>query len=136
MDTSFGQAMQRQEFKIFVKSAVHSTSKSERTATHDIRIRTCIATRQQRSDKQLLRIVAGEGTPTKLIPDPHRRLPGRGCWITPSLEAVEQAEKRKAFSRALRVSAAVDTGPVRKYLATLQDLTKNEERDRTLMSTR
>lgn len=48
-------------------------------------------------------------------------MPGRGCWITPTLGALESAEKRKAISRALRVSAPVDTGPVRKYLATLCD---------------
>ena len=74
-----------------------------------IRIRTCIASRQRQPD-----------TPV-IVPDPQRSMPGRGCWITPTLAALELAEKRNAIGRALRVSAPVDTGPVRKYLAKLGD---------------
>ena len=86
-----------------------------------IRIRTCIASRQQQPDTQLLRLVAQRGTPPVIVPDPQRDMPGRGCWITPTLDALELAEKRNAIGRALRVSAPVDTGPVRKYLAKISD---------------
>ena len=86
-----------------------------------IRIRTCIVSRQQQPDTQLLRLVAQCGTPPVIVPDPQRDMPGRGCWITPTLDALELAEKRNAIGRALRVSAPVDTGPVRKYLAKISD---------------
>ncbi|MCS4536320.1 YlxR family protein [Corynebacterium sp. HS2168-gen11] len=89
-------------------------------------MRTCIATRTQYPDAQLLRVVAAPGIPTQLIPDPKRRLPGRGCWITPSMSALEIAQQRFAFERALRVSTPVDTGAVRKYLATLTNSTERE----------
>lgn len=78
-----------------------------------IRVRTCIATRTSHPDSELLRVVAqGES----VFPDPARRMPGRGAWITPTLAAYNQAMKRHAFQRALRVSASVDTGPVQAYL--------------------
>ena len=49
------------------------------------RLRTCIATRQKHPDTELLRVVADKGDPTgcRVVPDPGRRLPGRGAWIRP-----------------------------------------------------
>ena len=91
------------------------------TGKRVIRIRTCIASRQRQPDTQLLRLVAQHVIPPVIVPDPQRSMPGRGCWITPTLAALELAEKRNAIGRALRVSAPVDTGPVRKYLAKLGD---------------
>ncbi|AWB84225.1 YlxR family protein [Corynebacterium liangguodongii] len=81
--------------------------------------RTCIATRETKPDAELLRVVADPAAPGRILPDPSRRLPGRGAWITPTLEALELAEKRRAFARALRVSTPVDVGHVRTYLASL-----------------
>ncbi len=78
-----------------------------------IRVRTCIATRTTHPDTELLRVVAQGAS---LLPDPARCMPGRGAWITPTLAAFNQAMKRHAFQRALRVSASVDTGPVQAYL--------------------
>lgn len=85
----------------------------------EIRIRTCIATRERKPDKELLRVVLDQEEPTqrRLLADPSRRLPGRGAWITPDINALELAEQRRAFGRAFRVSTAVDTGNVRTYLA-------------------
>ncbi|NMB23132.1 MAG: YlxR family protein, partial [Corynebacterium sp.] len=40
----------------------------------------------------------------------------RGAWLTPTIAALELAEQRRAFGRALRVSTTVDTGHVRTYL--------------------
>ena len=85
-----------------------------------IRTRTCIATRTAQPDTQLLRVVADPDVPGRVIADPGRKLPGRGAWITPSLDAVELAEQRRAFGRALRLSTAVDLGHVRTYLASSQ----------------
>lgn len=85
-----------------------------------IRTRTCIATRTAQPDTQLLRVVADPDVPGRVLADPARKLPGRGAWITSSLDAVELAEQRRAFGRALRLSTAVDLGHVRTYLASSQ----------------
>ncbi|MGI0542207.1 YlxR family protein [Corynebacterium aquatimens] len=70
-------------------------------------------------DVQLLRVVVDPDNPMRIIADPVRRMPGRGAWITPTEEAVELAVKRKAFSRALKVSGTVDASPVREYVVTV-----------------
>ncbi|WP_080791548.1 YlxR family protein [Corynebacterium pacaense] len=81
-----------------------------------IRIRTCVATRVRTPDDQLLRVVEHPEFPGVILPDPKRRLPGRGAWLTPTIAALELAEQRRAFGRALRVSTPVDAGHVRTYL--------------------
>ena len=82
-----------------------------------IRQRTCIAHRHRKPDEELLRVVAvATAHGGTVLPDPRRRKPGRGAWLTPTLEALELAEKKRAFSRALKVSGQLDTGPVRAYL--------------------
>jgi predicted RNA-binding protein YlxR (DUF448 family) len=43
-------------------------------------------------------------------------LPGRGAWVHPRIECVEKARTRKAFGRALRITAALDTSPVTDFL--------------------
>lgn len=82
-----------------------------------IRVRTCIATRKQAEDTSLLRMVADPAAPGRILADPGRRMPGRGAWITPTLEALELAEQRRAFARAFRLSTPVDVSQVRTYLA-------------------
>lgn len=82
-------------------------------------IRTCIATREAHPDHELLRLVVDPDGSGRILADPSRSLPGRGAWITPTLEAVELADKRRAIARALRVSTPVDIGHVRTYLATV-----------------
>jgi len=87
-------------------------------APREIRVRTCIATRERQPDTELLRVVIDPTDPNRLVADPGRRLPGRGAWITPSIDALELAEQRRAFGRAFRVSGtSLDTGHVRTYLA-------------------
>ena len=83
-----------------------------------VRTRTCIATREQLPDTRLLRVVADPAVPGRVLADPFRRLPGRGAWITPSLDAFELAEQRRAFGRALRLSTPVDVSHVCSYLET------------------
>jgi predicted RNA-binding protein YlxR (DUF448 family) len=51
-----------------------------------------------------------------LVPDLRRRLPGRGAWLHPTIDCFDQALRRRAFGRALRVSAALDAAPVRDHL--------------------
>ncbi|EPD69889.1 hypothetical protein HMPREF1219_00834 [Corynebacterium pyruviciproducens ATCC BAA-1742] len=84
--------------------------------TRRVRQRTCIATRKTVADTELLRVVHDQGTPSRVIPDPRRRLPGRGAWLAPTMEAYEIAEKRQAFGRALRIGRKPDTSLVREYI--------------------
>ncbi len=82
------------------------------------RLRMCIATRRRYPDTELLRVVVDHADPQRrrVLADPLRRLPGRGAWLTPDLSALELAERKNAFGRALRMSTHVDTGHVREYL--------------------
>ena len=60
--------------------------------------------RARAADAELLRVVFADG---EAIPDPRRRMPGRGAWIHPQSECLAKAEKRRAFPRALRVTGEV-----------------------------
>ena len=107
---------------------------SELASTHTAPTRTCIATRAKAPDHQLLRVTLElKDGQCVAVPDPRRRAPGRGAWLTPSVEALETALQRRAFQRAFKVSTPVDAGPVRKYLS--ESATYPCKEDRTLMST-
>ena len=78
-------------------------------------MRTCVGCRRTDSWSALLRVVAGTGEHDRtlpgvvtLVPDPRHRLPGRGAWLHPSTTCFEQAVRRKAFTRALRLQAGPD----------------------------
>ncbi len=51
-----------------------------------------------------------------LIPDPRHWLPGRGAWLHPSATCFEQAVRRKAFTRALRLQAGPDVAALAAHL--------------------
>ena len=72
--------------------------------------RTCIVSREAGDADSLIRFVAApNGT---VVPDLKRALPGRGCWVTATREAVDKAAKKKLFARALKqdVAAPADLG--------------------------
>lgn len=52
-------------------------------------------------------------------PDPRRRSPGRGAWLHPDPSCLEQAQRRRAFARALRVDGPVDLTGVAAHVAAL-----------------
>ncbi|WP_374107260.1 MULTISPECIES: YlxR family protein [unclassified Rhodococcus (in: high G+C Gram-positive bacteria)] len=66
-----------------------------------------------------MRIVAGvsdTGTISAVV-DHRRRLPGRGAWLHPDANCLQQAERRRAFGRALRVTGPLDLSALARELA-------------------
>ncbi len=61
----------------------------------------------------MLRVVLVAGD---VLPDPRRRMPGRGAWLHPDPRCLAKAEKRRAFPRALRAQGAVDVAALRAVL--------------------
>lgn len=80
-------------------------------------VRTCVGCRRRANRSVLLRVVAvqveGELIAT---PDLRRSLPGRGAWLHPDSGCLEQAERRRAFGRALRVTTRIDVTPVARLI--------------------
>ena len=68
-------------------------------------VRTCVGCRQRAYAGELIRVVARDGV---LLPDPKRRLPGRGAHLHRDPACLAQAERRRAFPRALRVPGPLD----------------------------
>ena len=87
-------------------------------------IRTCIGCRTKTVATELFRVVvarvpaAADSKPVEgvgavlVVPDPGRSAAGRGAWLHPRLDCAQQAHRRRAFARALRVPGLVDPRPV------------------------
>jgi predicted RNA-binding protein YlxR (DUF448 family) len=82
-------------------------------AETSIPVRTCVGCRKRVPVTELLRVVARDGA---LVPDPRRRLPGRGASLHPTPECLHAAVRRRAFPRALRNSAPLEAGPLREHI--------------------
>ena len=93
--------------------------------SHGQPTRTCVGCRRTDSRSALLRVVAetDETGVIRLTPDLRRRLPGRGAWLHPTGDCLEQALRRRAFGRALRVGAAPDPAAVTTYVEGLDQTT-------------
>ena len=72
----------------------------------------CIGCREKASPTDLLRVVLGDGA---VQPDPKGSLPGRGAWLHPT--CLEIAERRKAFTRALRAPSAPSTSALKEFVS-------------------
>ena len=75
-------------------------------------IRTCIGCRERAAKRELLRVVAGTDAEDPagawfVVPDPSGTAPGRGAHLHPTAECFALAERKRAFSRALRHDAGV-----------------------------
>ena len=68
-------------------------------------VRTCVGCRARASRAVLLRAFIRNG---ELVFDERAVLPGRGAWVHPTQECVLTAQRRRAFARAFRVSAAME----------------------------
>ncbi|WP_306306287.1 YlxR family protein [Curtobacterium ammoniigenes] len=81
-------------------------------------VRTCIGSRRRVSRSALLRIVVIDG---RVVADPKAVMPGRGAWLTPTVEAYETALARRAFRRAFRLDREPDTSALLEYLRARAD---------------
>nr|WP_308215925.1 YlxR family protein [Pseudonocardia humida] len=79
-------------------------------------VRTCIGCRTRAEAGGLLRVAVVDGA---VVPDPRRRLPGRGAWLHPVPECLDRAERRSAFPRAFRAGGPLDTARVRVHIDTV-----------------
>ncbi|AKU16479.1 YlxR family protein [Luteipulveratus mongoliensis] len=83
--------------------------------------RTCVGCRRRDDRSALLRVVAlvVEGSAAHavaVVPDTRERLPGRGAWLHPTADCLAEADRRRAFGRALRVNAALDLSRLREWI--------------------
>jgi predicted RNA-binding protein YlxR (DUF448 family) len=69
-------------------------------------VRTCVGCRVRAPRSALLRVVARDSA---LVIDERAVLTGRGAWVHDTAECLDAAIRRRAFVRALRVSASLDT---------------------------
>ncbi|MGV9769485.1 YlxR family protein [Microbacterium sp. NPDC003461] len=53
---------------------------------------------------------------SELVLDERASMPGRGAWVHPTRECVENAIRRRAFVRALRVSGPLETQTFEEWL--------------------
>ncbi|WP_408641710.1 YlxR family protein [Solicola gregarius] len=80
-------------------------------------MRTCVGCRKRADRTDLIRIVAiTDEAVHLLVPDLDGSATGRGAHLHPTIECFEQAMRRRAFGRALRIAAPVDADAVRAHL--------------------
>ncbi|MEU3045448.1 MULTISPECIES: YlxR family protein [unclassified Streptomyces] len=75
--------------------------------------RTCVGCRERAAKNDLLRIVVIEG---ECVPDDRGTLPGRGAYVHPAVVCLDQAVRRRAFPRALRVPGPLATDGLRRFV--------------------
>ncbi|MFJ2722107.1 YlxR family protein [Streptomyces sp. NPDC087437] len=90
---------------------------SGRTRARACPERTCVGCRERAAKIELLRTVVVEG---ECVPDPRGTLPGRGAYVHPALVCLDQAVRRRAFPRALRVPGPLDVMALRRYVEQAQ----------------
>ncbi|WP_093940892.1 YlxR family protein [Actinoalloteichus hoggarensis] len=83
-------------------------------------VRTCVGCRCRAVASELLRVVAAAEA---VVPDPRRRLSGRGAWLHLDSKCLRLAERRRAFPRALRVPGPLDVSAVRTHLDVAEGVT-------------
>ncbi len=82
--------------------------------------RTCLGCKKKANQEELIRIVISNG---QVVPDFAQTLPGRGAYLHQQSECIKNAIDRRFISRALRVSAPIDTLPLDALLTTKTVLT-------------
>jgi uncharacterized protein len=105
-------------------------------------VRTCVGCRKRELAVELLRVVAvpsGNGEYAVIV-DTGSNLPGRGAWLHPVPQCAQQAIRRRAFTKALRITGSPDTSAVIEHLGFLGapdhpgNRTGSEEHEHTVKS--
>ncbi|RNE63691.1 YlxR family protein [Cryobacterium tepidiphilum] len=81
-------------------------------------VRTCIGCRLCAPRSSLLRVVARD---SHVEADETATLPGRGAWLHPTPSCFQNAVRRRAFGRALRMTGQPDTTQLENRLNWLMD---------------
>ena len=104
-------------------------------------VRTCIGCRKRELAVELLRVVAvpmGNGQFAVAV-DTAGRLPGRGAWLHVDPRCLQEAIRRRAFTRALRITGSPDTSAVVEHVERFAHPGKrigSEEHEHTVKSRR
>jgi len=69
----------------------------------------CVACREREEQETLIRVVSADN---QLIVDREQKALGRGAYVHPAAECVDNALKRRMFVRALRVPSSVDASVI------------------------
>ena len=102
-------------------------------------VRTCVGCRKRELAVELLRVVAvstGNGEYAVIV-DTGSNLPGRGAWLHPAPQCVQQAIRRRAFTKALRIAGSPDTSAVVEHISALDatgNRTGSKEHEHTVKS--
>ncbi len=102
-------------------------------------VRTCVGCRKRELAVELLRVVAvsnGNGDIAAIV-DTARSLPGRGAWLHPVPQCAQQAIRRRAFTKALRIAGPLDTSAVVEHIESLGapgNRTGDKEHEHTVKS--
>ncbi len=81
--------------------------------------RTCIATRETHPRAALLRFVLSPDG--EVVFDLKGNLPGRGAWVKPARDALEEAVRRRAFSRAFKAPVKAPDGLPERVVSQLKE---------------
>ncbi|WP_134323130.1 YlxR family protein [Cumulibacter soli] len=79
-------------------------------------LRMCVGCRGRADATELIRCVVDADHPGTLRIDRRRRIAGRGAHLHPSEACLEAAKRRRAFTRALRVSGPLDIAELEQYV--------------------
>jgi len=80
-------------------------SRGGRDKTEDGHERRCIATGELCDPARMIRFVVGPDG--QAVPDVSGKLPGRGMWVSADKDALQNAIKKKAFSRSAKEQVTV-----------------------------
>ncbi|MEB4208668.1 YlxR family protein [Mycobacterium sp. 94-17] len=83
-------------------------------------VRTCVGCRKRELAAELLRVVAvPTGNDFAVVVDTAHSLPGRGAWLHPGPQCAQQAIRRRAFTKTLRITGSPDTSAVVEHIESL-----------------
>ncbi|MBS9534147.1 YlxR family protein [Mycobacterium sp. M1] len=96
-----------------------STADSRTHRSRQGPVRTCVGCRKRELAVELLRVVAVSGNGNVAV-DRAGNQPGRGAWLHPVPGCLQSAVRRRAFTRALRISGSPDVTGVEEYFDRLE----------------